>query len=718
MQRKIKEIQSDAALDDREKARRIQELHGWHAGADSDSDGEDDEETRQAKEMLGCPVCFEFCERPVTARCGHSCCLACFKQLLRHKTGQLKCPKCKNVISDDLAHNPRINVALIAAIKEFKRNRNRPLTACGPRPSLSGRDRRISMLDRPDQAFRSERAVRSGLANAASGKMLVSAEKNHLGPIGPEYDISDEAVKRGCYVGREFTDRMNCRQWGAHLPHVSGIAGGATGAPSVVASAGYDDDVDMGEWMLYTGSGGRDLTGNKRTNNYQEFDQEWVRGNEALRGSCKLGLPVRVVRSCKMRHSNYAPDPTRAAKKVASLPGGKGTRLVDNDLLCRYDGVYRVIKCWRRPTSATWGKRVANKDTGAEELVLEPKGVKPPLMCRYLLVRCDNEGAPWTTQEGPNLPLAQWPKAARAEMDRIMAKELAEACDVESLDPKEEHWGFEDGKWGWVRTPPAAPVKKARKTGAPRPRGPVSMARRHISDPSLACGLCDDVLQEPVQADCGHNFCKSCMEGHWPNFQSTKAAKTDTYKMRSRKNVATCPVRGCEKDITATITRPVINRDLEQVIDKIRAKIDEQAARRQQAAAQNVLDAEGGDGGRQDSDKENAALRGGDGGASAPSSPKAARSPSRGRSVPLSPTTQAAAAGAAAGSVPRAASTPRQATPATRTTPARAAAPTPKFPKPVASPASEAPAASRGAKRALDTASPAAVSPPGKRQRR
>jgi hypothetical protein len=35
----------------------------------------------------------------------------------------------------------------------------------------------------------------------------------------------------------------------------------------------YEDDRDEGEWFLYTGSGGRDLSGNKRTNKEQSFDQ-------------------------------------------------------------------------------------------------------------------------------------------------------------------------------------------------------------------------------------------------------------------------------------------------------------------------------------------------------------------------------------------------------------------------------------------------------------
>lgn len=43
-------------------------------------------------------------------------------------------------------------------------------------------------------------------------------------------------------------------------------------------------------------SGGRDLSGNKRTNKDQSFDQKFDKMNEALRVSCKKGYPVRVVR--------------------------------------------------------------------------------------------------------------------------------------------------------------------------------------------------------------------------------------------------------------------------------------------------------------------------------------------------------------------------------------------------------------------------------------
>lgn len=40
-------------------------------------------------------------------------------------------------------------------------------------------------------------------------------------------------------VGEWWKDRLDCRQWGAHFPHVAGIAGQSNvGAQSVVLSGG------------------------------------------------------------------------------------------------------------------------------------------------------------------------------------------------------------------------------------------------------------------------------------------------------------------------------------------------------------------------------------------------------------------------------------------------------------------------------------------------
>ena len=44
---------------------------------------------------------------------------------------------------------------------------------------------------------------------------------------------------QGVKVGEFWNDRLDCRQWGAHFPHVAGIAGQSNqGAQSVVLSGG------------------------------------------------------------------------------------------------------------------------------------------------------------------------------------------------------------------------------------------------------------------------------------------------------------------------------------------------------------------------------------------------------------------------------------------------------------------------------------------------
>lgn len=117
---------------------------------------------------------------------------------------------------------------------------------------------------------------------------------------------------------------MQVSEAGVHRPHVAGIAGTAEGGcPSLVLSGGYEDDVDNGDEFTYTGSGGRDLSGNKRTAP-QSCDQELTRTNAALARNCKAkfddkkggdagnkwkeGQPIRVVRGHKgKKHSKFAP---------------------------------------------------------------------------------------------------------------------------------------------------------------------------------------------------------------------------------------------------------------------------------------------------------------------------------------------------------------------------------------------------------------------------
>jgi putative restriction endonuclease len=101
---------------------------------------------------------------------------------------------------------------------------------------------------------------------------------------------------------------------------MAGISGaGAEGADSIVVSGGYEDDVDAGDEIVYTGHGGNDPTTHK-----QIADQTLTVGNLALARSCLDGLPVRVIRGAS-GDRGYSP------------PSG-----------FRYDGLYYVDHYWHQ----------------------------------------------------------------------------------------------------------------------------------------------------------------------------------------------------------------------------------------------------------------------------------------------------------------------------------------------------------------------------------
>jgi putative restriction endonuclease len=96
----------------------------------------------------------------------------------------------------------------------------------------------------------------------------------------------------GYPVGSEFVDRAALSRVRLHGPTVAGIWGSAgEGAESIVVNGGYEDDVDYGDLILYTGEGGKPA-GARR----QQWDQEFTKGNAALRLSSERQYPVRVVR--------------------------------------------------------------------------------------------------------------------------------------------------------------------------------------------------------------------------------------------------------------------------------------------------------------------------------------------------------------------------------------------------------------------------------------
>lgn len=144
-----------------------------------------------------------------------------------------------------MASNPRINDAIVFAIRIAKMPKySMPTTV----PKIY---HFMHNMNRPDKAFTTERAKKAGKANACCGKIFVTMPADHFGPITAEYD---PVRSTGVLVGESWEDRMECRQWGTHLPHVAGIAGQSEyGAQSVALSGGYIDDEDHGEWFLYTG---------------------------------------------------------------------------------------------------------------------------------------------------------------------------------------------------------------------------------------------------------------------------------------------------------------------------------------------------------------------------------------------------------------------------------------------------------------------------------
>ncbi|KAF6212932.1 hypothetical protein GE061_010644 [Apolygus lucorum] len=193
-----------------------------------------------------------------------------------------------------------------------------------------------------------------GMACVGRTKVCTLVPRNHFGPIP------------GVEVGTMWKYRFQVAESGVHRTQVAGIHGrDKEGAFSIALSGGYEDDVDNGDEFLYTGSGGRDLSGNKRTAE-QSWDQLLTRMNKALAKNCnaklseegaesvdwKNGKPVRVVRNYNLaKHSKYAPE--------------EGNR---------YDGIYKVVKYY--------------KETGQS-------GFK---VWRYLLRRDDPIPAPWTEE--------------------------------------------------------------------------------------------------------------------------------------------------------------------------------------------------------------------------------------------------------------------------------------------------------------------------------
>ncbi|CAH9074010.1 unnamed protein product [Cuscuta epithymum] len=511
---RILAIEADQSLTEREKARKRQDLLSGKAEQNENENVEENEGKSDVLSVLGesfqCSFCMQLPDRPVSTPCGHNFCLKCFQKWIGQ--GKRTCIKCRRKFPTEMVSQPRINSTLVAAIRMAKVSRT---IATGVPKTVY---HYMCNQDRPDNAFTTDRAKKTGMANACTGRTLVTVPKDHFGPIPAE---NDPERNQGVLVGESWKFRVECSQWGVHRPHVAGIAGQSKhGAQSVVLSGGYEDDEDHGEWFLYTGSGGRDLSGNKRTNKDQSFDQTFESSNQALLVSCQKGYPVRVVRSEKEKRSSYAPDQ-----------------------YLRYDGVYRIEKCWRK---------------------IGKQGFK---MCRYLFVRCDNEPAPWTSDDHGDFPR---PLPVIPELES--AVDVFERSESPSWDYNEV-----EKRWGWKRAPPSSNQKQVVESNPvdrKRARKAIKRAQHESFKEKLlkgfSCLLCGNVLNVPLTTPCAHNFCKTCLEGAFKGQTFTKERGCQNgRKLRSQKNVMKCPV--CPLDISEFLQNPEVNRDLMDAIEKLQS---------------------------------------------------------------------------------------------------------------------------------------------------
>ncbi|XP_047322039.1 E3 ubiquitin-protein ligase ORTHRUS 2-like isoform X1 [Impatiens glandulifera] len=510
----IRAIESDQSLTDQEKAKRRQNfMSGGGLGSspleenvsnNETINGDDNSFVNLLDGRINCSICMQLPERPITTPCGHNFCLKCFQKWVG--LGKRSCANCRSEIPPKMVTNPRINSVLAVTIRMAKVSTKAP--GVGEKRLYHF----VHNQNRPEKAYTTERAKKAGKANACSGKIFVTVPPDYFGPILAE---NDPERNQGVLVGETWEDRMECRQWGAHLPHIAGIAGKADyGSQSVALSGGYIDDEDHGEWFLYTGSGGRDLSGNKRINKTQSSDQKFVKFNEALRISCKKGYPVRVVRSHKEKRSFYAPETG-----------------------VRYDGVYRIEKCWRKI------------------------GVHGFKVCRYLFVRCDNVPAPWTSDEHGDRPRS---------LPAI--EELKKATDV--TERKESpSWDYDEEKscWMWKKPPPESRQRVNdggvyEKTNTKRRTQAMTVRERLLKE--FNCLICKKVMSFPLTTPCAHNFCKACLEGAFTGQAFIKERTCNGRRnLRAQKTIMKCP--SCSIDISDFLQNPQVNRELMGVIESL-----------------------------------------------------------------------------------------------------------------------------------------------------
>uniref|UniRef100_A0A671PZS6 E3 ubiquitin-protein ligase UHRF n=1 Tax=Sinocyclocheilus anshuiensis TaxID=1608454 RepID=A0A671PZS6_9TELE len=291
----------------------------------------------------------------------------------------------------------------------------------------------------PSATTESQRDWGKGMACVGRTKECTIVPSNHYGPVP------------GVPVGTTWKFRVQVRRSAPERLSVKEKLN--DGSYSLVLAGGFEDEVDRGDEFTYTGSGGRDLSGNKRIGEHS-FDQTLTHMNRALALNCdaplndkdgaesrnwRAGKPVRVIRSSKGRRiSKYAPE--------------EGNR---------YDGIYKVVKYW--PEIGKCGF----------------------LVWRYLLRRDDVEPAPWTPEgieRSKKLGLkVQYPPGYL----EAMANKTKREATVRSVGGS----------------------TRGRKRGRPRTTRPSKNFLRKVEQ-LFMCVCCQELSFQPVTTECSHNVCK------------------------------------------------------------------------------------------------------------------------------------------------------------------------------------------------------------------
>uniref|UniRef100_A0A673WHP1 E3 ubiquitin-protein ligase UHRF n=1 Tax=Salmo trutta TaxID=8032 RepID=A0A673WHP1_SALTR len=324
----------------------------------------------------------------------------------------------------------------------------------------------------------SQRDWGKGMACVGRSKQCTIVPSNHYGPVP------------GVPVGSIWKFRVQVSESGCHRPHVAGIHGRSNdGAYSLVLAGGYEDDQDDGNEFTYTGSGGRDLSGNKRTAE-QSCDQKLTNMNRALALNCnaslnekdgatakdwKAGKPVRVVRSSKGRkHSKFSPE--------------------DGN---RYDGIYKVVKYWPE------------------------KGKSGFLVWRYLLKRNDDEPAPWTRDGKERIKklglTMQYPEGyleAQAAKEKEKENKEKENEEVTETPTKGKRKRKSQSRIIFNHT------RHWRKWHALKYFFVFQLLNLFLHfqkflnkvEEVFLCICCQEVVFQPITTECQHNVCRECLQ--------------------------------------------------------------------------------------------------------------------------------------------------------------------------------------------------------------